>query len=75
MRLLTLKLRGHPETPVKRRGCVLSSRARGDTADVHGPLQPSLEGALVTTVATSMATPIMSTMISKMSMTRIVVTT
>ena len=37
---LTVKLRGRPEAPTKRRGRTLSSRARGaDPLDVHGPLQ------------------------------------
>src|SRR5690349_5402904 len=37
---LTVKLRGRPEALIKRRGRILSSRARGaDTQAVHGPLQ------------------------------------
>ena len=41
---LTVKLRGRPEAPAKRRGRILSSRARGaDTQAVHGPLQRLLE--------------------------------
>jgi hypothetical protein len=37
---LTVKLRGRPEVPIKRRGRILSSSARGATPQaVHGPLQ------------------------------------
>src|SRR5215469_7066695 len=36
---LTVKLRGRPGAPDWSRGCTLSSRTRGDTTDVHGPLQ------------------------------------
>jgi len=37
---LTVKLRGRPEAPLKRRGHTLSSSAHGaDTQTVHGPLQ------------------------------------
>jgi len=37
---LTVKLRGRPEAPTKRRGRILSSRARGaDKLAAHGPLQ------------------------------------
>jgi hypothetical protein len=39
---LEVKLRGRPEAPNWSRGCTLSSRARGDTTDYHGPLQRSL---------------------------------
>ena len=42
---LTVKLRGRPEAPLKRRGRTLSSRARGDTTAPHGPLQRLLDGA------------------------------
>ena len=38
-RRLTVKLRGRPQTPNWSRGCTISSSARGDTTDVHGPLQ------------------------------------
>src|SRR5215475_2385494 len=40
---LTVKLRGRPEAPDWSRGCILSSRTRGDTADSHGPLQRLLD--------------------------------
>jgi len=40
---LTVKLRGRPEAPNWSRGCILSSRTRGDTTDSHGPLQRLLE--------------------------------
>jgi hypothetical protein len=44
-RHLTVKLRGRPEAPPKRRGRILSSRARGAQAPtVHGPLQRLLDG-------------------------------
>jgi hypothetical protein len=47
MRALTVKLRGRPEAPIKRRGRTLSSCARGaDTQAVHGPLQRLLGGNL-----------------------------
>jgi len=46
MRALTVKLRGRPGAPDWSRGCTLSSRTRGDTTDVHGPLQRLLEVAL-----------------------------
>ena len=42
---LTVKLRGRPEAPDWSRGCILSSRTRGDTTDSHGPLQRLLDGA------------------------------
>ena len=38
-----MKLRGRPQAPDWSRGCTLSSRTRGDTTDVHGPLQRLLE--------------------------------
>ena len=41
---LTVKLRGRPEAPDWSRGCILFSRTRGDTTDVHGPLQRLLDG-------------------------------
>src|SRR5262249_57394453 len=44
---LTVKLRGRPEAPDWSRGCKLSSRTRGDTTDVHGPLQRLLDGTAV----------------------------
>jgi len=44
---LTVKLRGRPEAPLKRRGRTLSSRARGDTTAPHGPLQRLLDGAVI----------------------------
>jgi hypothetical protein len=34
---LTAKLSGRPEAPDKRRGRTISSGARGDTTDLHGP--------------------------------------
>jgi hypothetical protein len=43
---LPVKLRGRPEAPIERRGCTLSSRTRGDTADSHGPLQRLLDAHL-----------------------------
>jgi hypothetical protein len=43
IRLLTDELRGRPEAPDQSRGRTLSSRARGETIDVHGPLQRLLE--------------------------------
>jgi hypothetical protein len=43
---LTVKLRGRTEALIKRRGRTLSSRARGDTTDCHGPLQRLLDGAV-----------------------------
>jgi hypothetical protein len=44
---LTVKLRGRPEAPTKRRGRTLSSRARGaNTQAFHGPLQRLLEAML-----------------------------
>jgi len=43
---LRVKLRGRPEAPDWSRGCTLSSRTRGDTTDVHGPLQRSLDAPL-----------------------------
>jgi len=43
---LTVKLRGRPEAPNKRRRRILSSGAGGATTQaVHGPLQRLLEGA------------------------------
>jgi hypothetical protein len=42
---LTVKLRGRPEAPDWSRGCTLSCRTRGDTTDVHGPLQRLLDAA------------------------------
>jgi hypothetical protein len=40
-----VKLRGRPEAPIKRRGRILSSSARGaDIQAVHGPLQRLLDG-------------------------------
>ena len=41
---LTDELRGRPEAPDQSRGCTLSSRARGDTTERHGPLQRLLDG-------------------------------
>jgi hypothetical protein len=41
---LTVKLRGHTEAPDWSRGRKLSSRARGDTTALHGPLQRLLDG-------------------------------
>ena len=40
---LTQKLRGRTTARDKRRGRTLSSRARGDTTDSHGPFQRLLE--------------------------------
>src|SRR5215831_2891808 len=42
---LTVKSRGRPEVPNWSRGCTLFSRTRGDTTDVHGPLQRLSDGA------------------------------
>jgi hypothetical protein len=43
-RPLTVKLRGRPQAPPKRRGRILSSRARGaEPLTVHGPLQRLLD--------------------------------
>jgi hypothetical protein len=39
-------LRADRERPIKRRGCTLSSRTRGDTTDSHGPLQRLLDVGL-----------------------------
>jgi hypothetical protein len=36
---LMVKLSGRPEAPIKYRGRTLSSSARGDITDLHGPLQ------------------------------------
>jgi hypothetical protein len=38
-RPLTVKLRGRTQAPDQSRGRKLSSSARGDTTDSHGPLQ------------------------------------
>ena len=38
-----MKLRGRAEAPDWSRGCTLSSSTRGDTTDVHGPLQRLLD--------------------------------
>ena len=44
---LTVKLRGRPEAPTKRRGRILSSRARGAITQAgHGPLQRLLDGPI-----------------------------
>ena len=43
IRLLTGKLRGRTEAPDQSRGCTLSSSTRGDTTELHGPLQRLLE--------------------------------
>src|SRR5580700_1937485 len=40
---LTVKLRGRTEVPDQSRGRTISSRARGDTTDSHGPLQRLLD--------------------------------
>src|SRR5256885_17229308 len=40
---LTVKLSGRPRGPDWRRGRTISSGARGDTTDVHGPLQRLLD--------------------------------
>ena len=45
---LTVKLRGRPKAPDWSRGCTLSCRTRGDTTDVHGPLQRLLDVAMST---------------------------
>ena len=42
-RRLTVKLRGRTEAPDQSRGCTLSSRTRGDTTELHGPLQRLLD--------------------------------
>jgi len=41
---LTVKLRGRAEAPDQSRGCKLSSRTRGETTALHGPLQRLLDG-------------------------------
>ena len=51
---LTVKLRGRPEAPIKRRGHTLSPYARGDTTGVHGPLQRLLERNLLIRSQTSL---------------------
>jgi hypothetical protein len=43
---LTVKLRGRAQASDWSRGCTLSSRTRGDTTALHGPLQRLL-GAMV----------------------------
>ena len=43
---LTVKLRDRPEAPGWSRGFTLSSRTRGDTTALHGPLQRLLEATL-----------------------------
>jgi hypothetical protein len=42
--LLTPRLSGRPEAPDWSRGCRLSSRTRGDTTELHGPLQAVVRG-------------------------------
>src|SRR6267143_723356 len=44
---LTPRLSGRPETPDWSRGCRLSSRTRGDTTELHGPLQAVVRGTCV----------------------------
>src|SRR5256885_8005509 len=44
---LTVKLRRHTEAPDWSCGCTLSSRTRGDTTALHGPLQRLLDGGIV----------------------------
>jgi len=39
---LPVDMRGRAQAPDWSGGCTLSSHTRGDTADVHGPLQRSL---------------------------------
>ena len=46
----TVKLRGRAETPDWSRGRAISSRARGDTTHVHGPLQRLSGGSDVPSV-------------------------
>jgi hypothetical protein len=46
-RTLTVKLRGRVEAPDQSRGRTLSSRARGDTTEHHGPLQRLLAATLL----------------------------
>src|SRR5207302_4642519 len=46
-RHLRVKLRGRTEAPDWSRGCTLSSRTRGDTPALHGPLQRLLDGGIV----------------------------
>src|SRR5580658_10924814 len=41
---LTVKLRGRAEALDQSRGRTMSSRARGDTTEHHGPLQRLLDG-------------------------------
>ena len=53
---LTVKLRGRPEAPPKRRRRRLSSRARGDTTAHHGPLQRLLEDQTAGPTRLSMTT-------------------
>src|SRR5260370_779480 len=47
IRFLTPRLSGRPETPDWSRGCRLSSRTRGDTTELHGPLQAVVRGTCV----------------------------
>jgi len=43
MRLLTVKLSGRTQAPDQSRGRTMSSRAHGDTTELHGPLQRLLD--------------------------------
>src|ERR1700733_298226 len=49
---LTVKLRGRTQAPNWSRGRTISSRARGDTTDSHGPLQRLLEPIHLLSVTT-----------------------
>ena len=42
-----MKLRGRASAPDWSRGCTLSSSTRGDTTELHGPLQRLLEDAFI----------------------------
>src|SRR5690348_2626444 len=39
-------LRARRERPNRSRGCTLSPRTRGDTTELHGPLQRLLDGTM-----------------------------
>ena len=48
-----MKLRSRPQPPAWSRGRILSSRARGDTADSHGTLQRLLDDLAVDILSVS----------------------
>jgi hypothetical protein len=54
---LTDELRGRPEAHDQSRGRTLSSRARGDTTEYHGPLQRLLGGGAGTSLSCGLAKP------------------